>query len=238
MAANAKSGLVKFAIVKFDDRNRYGKTGVPSTLLFAGGQRVIVEMKDTTIDKAGKRNRFAKVVVPHEDADKAELIELLGEVGSYADEFQAYQLHFGIKPCRYPKPAEWALTPSAEPAEAGRLDCTSLHVFAVDNVGTRDIDDALSLTPLVQLPAGVAEAIGAPSLSPSALVLGIHVSDVASRLPTDSPLFAWAAARCASAYNSGIGDAEGQRGGSVPMLPPQVRDLPAPPPCAAFHERL
>ena len=109
MSATTQSGIVKYAIVKFDDRNRFGKTGVPSTLLFAGGQRVIVQMKDTTIDKAGKRNRFAKVVVLHEDADQAELIELLGDVGTYTAEIEAYQLHFGVKPCRYPAPSEWQL---------------------------------------------------------------------------------------------------------------------------------
>ena len=106
---------VKYAIIKFDDRNRFGKNGVPASLLFAAGQRVIVSMKDQTIEKAGKRNRFAKVVVPHEGAEQAELIELLGPVGEYSAEMEAYQLHFGIKPCRYPKPAEWALCPLAEP---------------------------------------------------------------------------------------------------------------------------
>ena len=84
---------------------------------------------------------------------EAELVELLGEVGSYAGEIEAYQLHFGIKPCRYPKPNAWGLHPLVEPPEPGRLDCSALYVFSVDNVGTRDIDDALSLTPLRDAPA-------------------------------------------------------------------------------------
>ena len=112
--SDCPASTVRYAIIKFDDRNRFGMGGVPATLLFAGGQRVIVYMKDATIEKAGKRNRFAKVVIAAEGAEKAELIELLGEVGSYAGELQAYQLHFGVKPCRYPKPAEWALLPLAE----------------------------------------------------------------------------------------------------------------------------
>ena len=60
-------------------------------------------MKDATLEKAGKLNRFAKVVVM-ECGREAELVELLGEVGKYKDELAAYQLHFGVKPCRYPKP--------------------------------------------------------------------------------------------------------------------------------------
>ena len=30
-------------------------------------------------------------------------------VGEYASELLAYQLHFGVKPCRYPAPSEWQL---------------------------------------------------------------------------------------------------------------------------------
>ena len=53
-----------------------------------------------------------------ETSDQAELIELLGEVGTYPAELEAYQLHYGIKPCRYPAPPSWALRPLAEPAES------------------------------------------------------------------------------------------------------------------------
>ena len=40
---------------------------------------------------------------------RASLVELLGVVGEYASELLAYQLHFGVKPCRYPAPSEWQL---------------------------------------------------------------------------------------------------------------------------------
>ena len=103
------SNIIRFAIVKFDDRNRFGRNGIPAVLLFASGQRVVIQMKDATIEKAGKRNRFAKVVMAEETSDQAELIELLGEVGTYPAELEAYQLHYGIKPCRYPAPPSWAL---------------------------------------------------------------------------------------------------------------------------------
>ena len=55
--------------------------------------------------------------------------------------------------------------------------------------------------------------------------LGIHVADVASRLPCASPLFLWARERGGSAYHSGVGGEEAQGGGSVPMLPPELKPL-------------
>ena len=106
--AAINSTHVRYAVMRFDDRNRYGKNGVPANLLFSGGQRVVVYMKDATLEKAGKRNRFAKVVLGDKEAE-AELVELLGEVGDYASELAAYMLHFGLKPCRYPKPNAWGL---------------------------------------------------------------------------------------------------------------------------------
>ena len=50
--SDCPASTVRYAIIKFDDRNRFGMGGVPATLLFAGGQRVIVYMKDATIEKA------------------------------------------------------------------------------------------------------------------------------------------------------------------------------------------
>ena len=54
---------MRYAVMKFDDRNRFGRNGVPATLLFAAGQQIVVYMKDETLQKAGKLNRFAKVIV-------------------------------------------------------------------------------------------------------------------------------------------------------------------------------
>ena len=144
----------RFAVLRFDDRNRYGQDGVPGTFLFAGGESVIVRVKPATQAKAGKRNRFAKVAaLSSSNEGEAALIELLGPVGEYASELEAYQLHFGVKPCRYPQKEEWALTGllgggdggSLPPCEAWRRDCSHLHVVSVDNASTRDIDDALSI---------------------------------------------------------------------------------------------
>ena len=111
-------------------------------------------------------------------------MELLGVVGEYAAELRVYQLHFGVKPCRYPAEEAWALRP-ADAEAGGRLDCTHLRVFSVDNASTRDIDDALSL----ELAAGVADACPADDARATSEwaagvsgTLGVHVADVASRL--------------------------------------------------------
>ena len=189
-------GPDRVAILKFDDRNRYGTDGVPATLLYGGGIKYIVKCKTQT-----KLNQWAKVKLRENNdevkgARYADLIEILGPVGDHSTELLAFQLHFRVKPCRYPsKP--WAL---AEPGD--RVDCRHLHCVSIDNASTRDVDDALSLH----------EEHGRT-------ILGIHIADVACRIPASSPLDVWALQRAASAYNAGV-DTEG--GSSVPMLPPQL----------------
>ena len=75
------------AVMRFDDRNRYamgGQAGIPATILFSGGQKVVVRMKEETIAKAGKRNRFAKVELiagAKAELGEAQMVELLGLVG-------------------------------------------------------------------------------------------------------------------------------------------------------------
>ena len=135
------------------------------------------------------------------------LMELLGNVGEYPAELQACQLHFRIKPCRYPVADSWGLLPVAELGTEERLDCLSLDTVSIDNASTLDIDDALSF-----------------ALAGCGGTIGIHVADVASRMACDSPLFRWAKERGGSAYHSGVAGEEGQGGpgGSVPMLPPEL----------------
>ena len=53
------------AIMKFDDRNRYGQHGIPATVLFGGGKRWIVNCKRPT-----KHNQWAKVKLPADDDAK------------------------------------------------------------------------------------------------------------------------------------------------------------------------
>ena len=81
-----------------------------------------------------------------------------------------------------------------------------MHCMSIDNASTRDVDDALSIH----------EENGRT-------ILGIHIADVACRIPPGSPLDVWALQRAASAYNSGVYNNENMEGGSsVPMLPPQL----------------
>ena len=79
------------------------------------------------------------------DSQSGELVQLLGPIGDYESELATYQMHFAIKPCKYPAQAEWGLSPfNALREEPLRMDCTALRVFSIDNASTRDIDDALS----------------------------------------------------------------------------------------------
>ena len=101
--------------------------------------------------KETKRQHWAKVKVTGGDPAEmltGELVELLGPVGVFETELYAFQLHFGILPCRYPKMETWKLLAPLDPDTVdparGRQDCTHLHVLSIDNASTRDIDDALS----------------------------------------------------------------------------------------------
>jgi exoribonuclease R len=203
----------------------------------------VLPPQQATQAKAGKRNRFAKVATLSSNRPgEAELIELLGPIGDYASELEAYQLHFGIKPCKYPPKETWGIRdeggPPAGPpglslppgcsGDSTRIDCTHLHCLSVDNASTRDIDDAIS----IQVGEGEAGTGGT-------VTLGIHIADVAAHVPCGSTLFEWAFARAGSAYHGGIvgGLPVGSSGvpsapvdppdpslcgGSVPMLPPEL----------------
>lgn len=123
--------MARIGILRFDDRNRYGEFGIPTTVLFGGdGKKWIVTCKKVT-----KKNHWAKIRLM--EGHKAELVELLGPVGDHDTELRALQTHFEVVPCRYPK--DWTLNEGDE--DGGRR---LVRVFSVDNAGTRDIDDALS----------------------------------------------------------------------------------------------
>ncbi|KAL3906858.1 MAG: hypothetical protein SGPRY_010390 [Prymnesium sp.] len=214
-----------YVVMRFDDRNRYGQNGIPANILFSGGARLVVSMRSETISKAGKRNRFAKVSVT-DDGGTAQLVELLGAVGEYSAELEAYQLAFGIKPCRITlsDDQDHLITPSDDQDHLitpshhqDRLTTSSSHQ---DDVIRYPKPEEWGLTP--GQAEGREDCRGLHELPSSDVArweLGIHVADVAARIPPTSPLFQWAAERCASTYHSGITD---EGGGSVPMLPPQL----------------
>ena len=41
-----------FVILKFSDKNRFGKNGVPALRPYSGGQRCVIRMKEATLEKA------------------------------------------------------------------------------------------------------------------------------------------------------------------------------------------
>ena len=90
--------LQRVGILKFEDRNRYGPNGIPSSVLFGGGKLLVVNCKSPH-----KRNHWAKLSVPatfeegaKNQSQKGELVELLGPVGDYVVERKALQVHFAI----------------------------------------------------------------------------------------------------------------------------------------------
>ena len=183
------------AVLKFDDRNRYGPHGIPSMILLGDNSRTwVVNCKRPT-----KVNCWAKVNIVDSENRRADLIEILGPVGDYATELKALQLHFKILPCKYPEYDKSVNLPLDHHVE----DCTSLHVFSVDDASTIDVDDAISLTNLDETNAFY--------------LLGIHITNAAHRIPLDSELMKWAERRGASAYSGGFGQVPPR---SVPMLPP------------------
>lgn len=78
-ASRAAGAVYRYAVLRFDDRNRYGTHGVPATLLFSGGAQCIVQVKDATLERAKKRNRCANCPVPY---PKRECVAREGVAGS------------------------------------------------------------------------------------------------------------------------------------------------------------
>eukprot|EP00978_Attheya_sp_CCMP212_P005098 scaffold11260_cov37-Attheya_sp.AAC.1 len=181
--ANASSnanGSQAIAVMRFDDRNRYGVKGIPSSILFGDNSRTwVVNCKRPT-----KKNCWAKVKIIDSVNRIAELVDILGYVGDYATELNALQLYFHVLPCRYPKTKEpsedgrqgLSTSTTGDAADGPVKDCTSLKVFSVDDISTLDVDDALSLQ----------------TISSSNFTLGIHVANVARKISTTSELFQWA----------------------------------------------
>jgi len=109
-----------------------------------------------------------------------------------------------------------SLSSSSPEEPSSREDCRALAplVFSVDGASTRDVDDALSFE-------FDRKNTDDGTTTTSTVRLGVHIADVASRVPCSSPLFAWARARASSCYHGGVAS-EGVEGGSVPMLPPEL----------------
>ena len=83
--------VTRVGIIRFDDRNRYGANGVPTTILFGGGKKLIVSCKSPH-----KVNHWAKINVPSSffntegdggnqatGSERGELVELWGPVKTH-----------------------------------------------------------------------------------------------------------------------------------------------------------
>ncbi len=113
---------------------------------------------------------------------------LLLDLGYWNNRFNPYPKRFGI-------PLSDPVTKLPELPEEDRMDMTHLPAFAIDNAWTTDPDDALSLE------------------GPNRL--WVHIADVASLVPPDSPADLEARSRSATLYLPEI---------TVPMLPDEARE--------------
>ena len=135
-------------------------------------------------------NRWAKV-----DPDTHQLMEILGVVGNYVTESEVLKRCYNILPCKYP---------SYHIVKNNHVEDLDVEeVFTVDNEHTQDMDDAISIKKLDQ----------------QHIVLGIHITDVASFLHNSvseldkETLMDWIVNRGSSAYFAEQ---------SCPMFPPYL----------------
>ena len=136
--------MVKYGILRFSKREIIGKNGIIFTELPDRSSHVVSTKTKSNIDRWAKVN------------DKYELLEILGPVGNYAVESEVLHRNYGIKPTKYP---------SYVFNKTNGIPEVIHEVFSVDNPGTKDIDDALSI-----------------EVNGNKITLGIHISDVAFTL--------------------------------------------------------
>lgn len=175
--------MMKYGILKFSLRERICTKGV-RFVSFPEGKTYVVNTKSPS-----KIDRWAKV------SDAMELIELLGPVGNKETESKILHYSMNIKPCKYP---QYSLQSNNTTDQNDIVH----NVFSVDNSGTRDIDDAISVV-----------------CHDNKIKVGIHITDVANvlhkRLNNDDKitLLDFAMKRASSTYT----DIE-----NTPMLPPYL----------------
>ncbi len=133
--------MSKYGILRFSKREIIGKNGIIFTEFPDRSSHVVSTKTKSNVDRWAKVN------------DKYELMEILGPVGKYTVESEVLHRQYGIKPTKYPS---YVLNKTNDIPEV-------IHeVFSVDNPGTKDIDDALSM-----------------EINGNKIIVGIHISDVA-----------------------------------------------------------
>ena len=124
--------------------------------------------------------------------------ELLVSSGVFTPD-EPLELHRAEVPDRFPDSVLSQAAAMAPASESGRRDLTHLDAFTIDDAGTQDRDDALSV-----------EAV--PGTDNEYLV-GIHIADAGGLIPSGSPVDREAGRRMASLYLPE---------GTIPMLPPDL----------------
>lgn len=133
--------MFKYGILRFSKREIIGKNGILFTEFPDRSSHVVNTKTKSNVDRWAKVN------------ETYELLEILGPVGNRAVESEVLHRNYGIKPTKYPS---YVFNKSNDAPDV-------IHeVFSVDNPGTKDIDDALSI-----------------KINGNKITLGIHISDVA-----------------------------------------------------------
>ena len=136
--------MVKYGILRFSKREIIGKNGIRFTEFPDRSSHVVNTKTKSNIDRWAKVN------------ETYELLEILGPVGNHAVESEVLHRNYSMKPTKYPS---YVFNKTNDIPEG-------IHeVFSVDNPGTKDIDDALSI-----------------EINGNKITLGIHISDVAFTL--------------------------------------------------------
>ena len=142
---------------------------------------------------------------PHgEGLPPATVTSILGPAGDLTAETDALLAAAAVDAGEFPAAAlaelpalPWSARGDAA-ASRGRIDLTtSRRIFSIDPPTARDLDDALSLERVEDVPAGVD---GVPPPAGAAFRLGVHIADVSAFVPPNGPLDAAARARATSVY--------------------------------------
>ncbi len=124
--------------------------------------------------------------------------ELLVASGVFTPD-EPLELHRAQVPARFPDAVLSQAASTTPASESGRRDLTRLDAFTIDDAGTQDRDDALSVE---AVPGADGE-----------YAVGIHIADAGSLIPSGSPVDREAGRRMATLYLPE---------GPIPMLPPEI----------------
>ncbi len=148
------------------------------------------------------RARAAKTFLARTGRQSGDLqklcFDLLVSSGVFAPD-EPLELHRAEVPDRFPDAVLSQAGIRAAASESDRRDLTHLDAFTIDDAGTKDRDDALSVEPV-------------PG-SDNEYLVGVHIADAGGLIPSGSPVDREAGRRMASLYLPEK---------TIPMLPPEL----------------